>query len=443
MNYPSALPHTREFAVFVAGKSAEVLDAGPAAFVSPFGQLWPAGNPVPIRVELANPTPGSPAPFVRPARFGITARASEAGGWEFEVPAGAKVSVEFEGRRRLFLWLDGLTDQDHQPPAGPVRRFSAGRIYEADNLDVQDGETIVIERGAVLRGRLHVKNRQNITLCGAGIFDGSLYRREDGHMIPSIFFERCENVVVADLTMIRPSGWMLLLGACRGVSVRNLKQIGEVISSDGIDIVGSRDVHISGCFHCVNDDCVAVKALDLGSNNLTGVRADLRECPENILVEGGIHITGRCGNSMEIGHELAVDSVRDVTFRDIDILEVGGFGAAFAIHAYDRASVEEVTFEDIRVEHCYDKFIDLRISRSRYSQDATRGRIRGVHFRNIHWTRTPYNAGYTSSIIGGWDAAHRVEMVTLENVFLDGQRVTSPDDLEIYLRHADPVCVIG
>jgi hypothetical protein len=138
---------------------------------------------------------------------------------------------------------------------------------------------------------------------------------------------------------------------------------------------------------------------------------------------------------MEIGHELSVDFVRGITFRDIDVLHCHGSGAVFSMHNYDRALVSDVLFENIRIEHCYDKLIDLRISSSRFSTDEERGCIRGVILRNIEWNRTPFNRGYTISLIGGWDEDHVIEDVLIENFLIDGRPVQHLDELEICTRN--------
>ena len=247
--------------------------------------------------------------------------------------------------------------------------------------------------------------------------------------------ERCPGVLVEDLTFVRPAGWMLLLGACAGATVRNLKQIGEVMSSDGIDVVGSRDVLIEDCFLHNNDDCVVVKAFVVGAKNVNGVQVDGRENVENVLVRRCTFANWFGGNAMEIGHELSVERVKNVVFRDIDVLHVHGTGAVFSLHNFDRALVEDVLFEDIRIEHCYDKFIDFRISRSRFSTDDQRGRMRNITIRNVTWHQSRYCPGYTTSLVGGWDADHLVEDVTLENIVINGRPVRHLDELEIHTRH--------
>jgi hypothetical protein len=130
-----------------------------------------------------------------------------------------------------------------------------------------------------------------------------------------------------------------------------------------------------------------------------------------------------------------VDHVEDIVFSDLDVLHVHDKGAVFAIHCYDRAHVRGVVFENIRIEHCYDKLIDFRVSRSRYSSDERRGRISDVVLRDIDWTPTPFNAGYTVSLIGGWSGENPVERVSIKRFRINGNPVRSINELEIHTRH--------
>jgi hypothetical protein len=61
--------------------------------------------------------------------------------------------------------------------------------------------------------------------------------------------------------------------------------------------------------------------------------------------------------------------------------------------------------------------------------------VRGVTLRNIQWFRTPFNEGYTSSLIGGSDKAHVIEDVVIENFQINGKPVQNLDELDIFTRH--------
>ncbi|MGF1452406.1 MAG: hypothetical protein ACFB21_10080, partial [Opitutales bacterium] len=228
-----------------------------------------------------------------------------------------------------------------------------------------------------------------------------------------------------------------------GDRVRRLKLAGGVVRSLGFAGVGSSSVVIDDCFLSNNDDCVVIKAFEVGEKNLNQTHVDCREAVEDVSVRRCVFVNGPAGNAMEIGHELSVDHIRNVRFEDIDVVSVHGVGAVFSLHNNDRATVEGVVFENIRVEHCFDKFLDFRISRSRFSTDGERGRIRDVLLRNIYWNYLPFNEGYTISLIGGWSEDNRVENVRIENFYKNDEKITDVDFLEICTRYADQPVMIG
>jgi hypothetical protein len=437
--HPKALPRSTDFRVSINDRSIEVLATGVADFAP--CALGPADFPA--RIEITILRPAAPAELtVRPRAKNLTTTLS---GYNATLILARpeKLSLDFGwDTKPLYLFTQPPETSPPAPDTPGLVTFPAGQVTEIPNLTLEDHQTLYLPGGSVLKGRIHIKGKRGIRLCGHGIFDGSFYSKDAGEAVPSIILERCPNVLVEDIIMIRPQAWMLVLAACTGATVRNLKQIGEVISSDGIDVLGSSDVLIEDCFLHNNDDCVVVKAFHLGANNVAGTNVDARVNVQNVLVQHCTFANWTCGNAMEIGHELSVETVRGVTFRDIDVLHVHGTGAVFSIHNNDRALITDVLFEDIRIEHCYDKFIDFRISKSRFSTDAERGRIRGVTLRNITWHRSVYSTGYTVSLIGGWDAAHTIEDITLEHIIINGTPVRHLDELELHTRHCHDLRLI-
>jgi hypothetical protein len=141
----------------------------------------------------------------------------------------------------------------------------------------------------------------------------------------------------------------------------------------------------------------------------------------------------RAGNVMEIGYETQTERISGVTFRDIDVIGAHGEGGVFTIHNGDRARVENVRYEDIRVEHFYDKLIDFRIMPSRYSKDKTRGQVAGVHLKGIRTVEDRFNC---VSLIGGYGLENQVRDVVIEDFRVGDQRVVDADELHLFLKHA-------
>lgn len=432
--HPRSADYSTDLRVTADGVSIQILRTDAADFANFIYD--PTDGPVEIVVERQlGPIA---AAKVRPRRHAIRS-AIDGPALRFSLSQPLKLAIEIDGLRPLFLWANPPETDRPSPDDPNVLYYAAGQTYEVPELELQSGQTLYLEGGAVLKGSIRAKEAENIAIRGHGILDGSYYLRSRGESSRSILLDRCRNVDIRDIAMIRPSTWMVTLGCCRDVRVRNLKQIGEVVSSDGIDVVGSQDVTIEDCFLRNNDDCIVVKAFRFGRTDPNAAGPDFRQNPSNILAQNCTLLNDRAGNAMEIGHELSVDRVSDITFRDIDVLSVHGHGAVFSIHNYDRSTVENVLWEDIRIEHCYDRVIDIRIARSRFSSDEERGQIRNIVFRNIDWQRTPSNEGYTTSVIGGWDPDHQVQNVTLQNFRIDGQPISHLDALEIYTRHAENI----
>jgi hypothetical protein len=428
-SHPKSLARSEIFSMRVNDEAVEALHTGVADFA--ILALTPADFPA--RVEITVPHPVSEA-TLHPLAKNLSAT-TEGCTVHFTLDRPEKLSVEIPGHKAFYLFAQPPETHPPAPDAPGVVTFPAGQITELPLLTLEDGQTLYLPGGAVLKGQIHVKGKSGIRICGHGIFDGSYFSKDAGETIPSIIVERCPGVLVEDIVMVRPQFWMLVLAACQGATVRNLKQIGEVMSSDGIDVLGSSDVLIEDCFLHNNDDCVVIKAFNLGKKNLSGTFVNAKENVENVLVRHCTFANWHGGNAMEIGHELSVDLINNITFRDIDVLHVHRTGAVFSLHNNDHALISNVLFEDIRIEHCYDKLIDFRISKSRYSSDDERGSIRGVTLRRIRWQQSDYNEGYTISLIGGWDADHTIEDVTIEDFQINGTPVRHLDELEICTRH--------
>lgn len=429
--HPPALPRSDIFTLTINGTAVETLHTGVADYA--IAALDAADFPVRIEV-LVNRDIAAERVAIRPLSKDVAHRC-EGRAIRFTLHRAEKLSIDLShDAKPLYLFC---APPIPAPAPGPdVITLPAGRISEVPLLTLDDGQTLHLPGGSVFKGRIHIKGRKNVRIVGHGIIDGSCHTRGRGEKVPCVVLEDCAGVNVEGVTMVRPAGWMLVFAASQNIAVRDLRQIGEVVSSDGIDVVGSRDVLIEDCFLHNNDDCVVVKALDIGAKHLAGVpvirgRGDV----ENVTTRRCTLANWTAGNAMEIGHELSADRVCGITFSDIDVLHVHGHGAVFSLHNYGRALVENILYENIRIEHCYDKFIDMRVARSRYTQDPEPGRIRGVVLRDIHWHRADCNLGYTTSLIGGLDADHRVEDVVLENIRINGHLVHRLDELEIYTRH--------
>ena len=419
-DYPAVLPHSRGCSLRAHGVLIPSFELESTCFAQ-FG----ADGPFDLEIEFASPIRSA---AVRPGSLRFETEIHN-NTLTIHLTHPANLCVEIPGQKPIMVYIDDSRTPDPEN-SGEIIRFQAGHLYDVGELRIRSGQNIVIEAGAIVRGRLRADHATDIAITGRGILDGGFTFAAPLEREKHIQLEACQNVLVSGITMVRPASWMLALADCDHVEVRHLRQIGEVGCSDGIDIVGSRHVHIHDCFLKNNDDCIAVKAIAGGDYGFLHCEPVRDVC--DVVVE-------RCalweqnGNVMEIGFETRCNSIRDITFRDIDVMGGHGPGGIFTIHNGDRADIRNILYEDIRVEHLWDRMIDLRVMTSRYSKDAERGRIRDITFRRIRTIKDEFN---TITIIGGFDANHLVENVIFDDFQMDGRPMNSEDDLGMVTRRA-------
>jgi len=422
-SYPRISPQNENFKVKVNGKDIFVYNTSsePFAAFSGSGILH-----IEVETTQSNPNIG-----ISPKKLGIIP-IFDGNKISFDLPSGANVALVVESKPILFIYANKVAVNVPSPIDKGVYYFKAGQVYEVGELRLKDNETLYIEGGAVVRGCVRATSAKNVRIGGFGVLDGGYYSK--GGNRRTILFEDCQNSVIEDITMIEPTSWMIVLGISQNITVRNVKEIGTVGSTDGCDIVGSKKIRIENCIFRNGDDCIAIKSLDLRSHGSATI--DFSSDVEDVEITGCTFVAYIGGTALEIGHELRTSSIRNIRFINCDILGVHGYGGVFGIHNADHATVSDVLFENIRVEHYYNKLIDLKVIKSMWGKDPQRGQLRNVIFRNIDVTQSIYNSGYSMSLIGGYDATHTAENILFENFRLNGTKVTNADQLELYVKQA-------
>ena len=419
---PEAQPRSADFNIWVNGEKVDALHAEKADFGS-----FECSGPVDILVVVSVAVTGA---VVKPFSRAITP-AIDGHSLRFQLDGPQFLCVDIPGLKPLFIYANAPEEQKPFRDDPSVHFYAAGQIYSVGQLELKSGETLYLEAGAVLRGNVVCSGARDVKICGQGILDGSFYDFSKKQHVQSIVFHRCQNVEVRDIIMIEPSSWMLVLACSRDVHVHGLKQIGSCMSSDGIDICGSQHVLVENCCLRNDDDNIAIKSVTSSGHKIWEGNV------EDVVVRHCVFLNGQPGNAMEIGYELRAGHVRDILFEDIDVIYAHGEGAVFSIHNGDRAIVENVRWENIRVEHYWDKLIDFRVVVSRYNKDTHRGIIRNIHLKNIRVVHSPFNPGCSISLISGFSAEHPVQNVTFEDFYLNDKKVLGADDLELHTRNVE------
>jgi polygalacturonase len=275
-------------------------------------------------------------------------------------------------------------------------------------------------------------------------------------------------VRIEGLTILNSQTWTIVPVHSEDVTIERVKLVNWQFGSDGVDVVSSRHVRIADSFLRDNDDCVALKALPGGERpwDAPGPAPDVVD----VTVERSVLWNMAWGNALEIGFELRSAFVRDVVFRDVDVIHTAR-GAVLSIHNGDTATVRDVLFEDIRVEDARHKLVDVAIFLSQYSVDRPkdkaeiernylhgawdgvqkvapadraahapyRGHVRGVVFRNVRVVEGPF----PFSILSGYDDDHAVEDVVFEGLSYLGRPILSAEEGRFFVENARGVRFVG
>lgn len=408
---------------------------------------------------------------IRPLSAGIKP-IIENGKIRFTITEPGNYSIEINGKLNnpLFIFANPKEIKPSKDDAN-VLYFEAGKVHYPGVIQPKSGQHVFIEGGAYVVGAISAKGVENVKVSGYGIIDGSYNNKLSDQDMAAIFtvdngyksdgkyqrfieFIDSKNISIENLILNNSTSWQVVPINCDKVYISGLKLISDNPSDDGIDVVRSRDVHIRNCFVRVKDDCVAIKAhLDYPDHVIV----------DNVLVEDCVFWNAAWGNGLEIGFELHAAEVRNITFRNCDIIHVES-GAVFSIHNSDKAVVSNVLYEDIRVEDATQKLIDLGIFRSKFCTDGSsdeayleeyithdvwdnelripegkkaeyakyRGQIRNITFRNIQIVegRYPY------SLFIGYDNEHAIDGVVIENLQIGGKRITSADEFKLHSEFA-------
>ncbi len=380
----------------------------------------------------------------------------------FRLTKPGQFSIERNGEhgRPLYVFASPLEKNIPRPTDPGVRYFAPGKIYDVGTLTLKSNETVYIAGGAIVRGTIQATDAKNISIRGRGILDAS--QLNNGRLVR---LWRCQKIDIEGITILNSPGWTLVLLNCDDVVIRDIKQVCWRNGSDGIDLVGTSQVQIRDCFLRNNDDNIVVKSFSIDPKTFYSQPGPGRDVT-NILVERCVIWNMPWGNALEIGFELRCKTVNTITFRDCDLIHVDR-GAALSIHNGDEATVENITYDNIRVEDAPHKLIDLAVFWTQYSTDrpdddaertrqymqgawdgvlrvppgqeaahaGSRGKIRNITFRNIAVT----DGQFPYSILYGYDAAHRVENVRFENLTIHGKPIRSAKEGHFSVENATGV----
>jgi len=336
-----------------------------------------------------------------------------------------KISVEPDGRKGPLLLFANPLETDAPKEGDPNVVYFGPGVHKPEKIALGSGQTLYLAGGAFVKAEVLVQG-ENIRICGRGILDGSDWEWRKGPVGNLIAIRDSRNVEVTGITLRGSSHWTIVPVHSRNVTIRNVKLCNSrVQNDDGINPCNSQDVLITDCFIRSDDDCGALKGLDLG-----GADSNV----ERITVENSILWCDRARIFL-LGHESRAAFMRNVTLRNLDIIHFTM--TPFLLEPGEDMRMEDILVEDIRLHgEGQREFIRLRPVVNQYMRKQVPGFIRNVRFRNVTLEGLP--GDYLVQIQGA-DAEHDVHGVAFENVAILGSKLTKESSQLRMGEHASEV----
>lgn len=377
---------------------------------------------VEVRVVSAKPVESV---RVRPLSYGIT---PEVKGDTicFTLDRARNLSVEVNGDifHNLHLFANPL--DSHRPTDKEIKKalknkkgnllyFGPGvHKFPGDTLRVASGTTVYVDGGAWVQATIIAEGVENVRVYGRG----TVRPKGRGY---GVEIKHSRNVEADGIVLSQ-----IPAGASDGVKITNVKSMTHYGWGDGMNVFASSNVHYDGVFCRNSDDCNTVYATRKGY--VGGCKNILME--NSTLWADVAHpiMIGLHGAATEIGVDAPSDTIQNLTYRNLDILDQmelqKDYQGVFAISCGDNNIVRDVTFDNIRVEdfRC-GQLVNVRIFMNEKYCKAPGKSVDNVLFKDV--TYTGKNA--STSIICGYDNDRQVAGLTFENLTVNGVKIT--DDM--------------
>jgi polygalacturonase len=339
--------------------------------------------------------------------------ANAAGGGTVYFPAGDYLSVTIHLKNNVALYIEqGATII----AATPVEGVQYDVPEKADNDLYQDYGHSHFQNSLIVGENLH-----DISITGPGrIWGKGLIRSESktGNNPPgpgnkTLALKLCRNVILKDFTIAHGGWFCFLLTAVDNATIDNIKMD---TNRDGIDLISSKNVHISNCsINSPVDDAIVLKS-DFSLNyprdleNVTITNCQVSGYQEGTFLDG-TYI--KWSNSSPTGR-IKLGTESNGGFKNIAITNcVFDNSRGLALETVDGAALEDIVISNITMRDVGNAPIFIRLgARMRGPKDFRYSTLRRVMISNVIAYGVTGNQGAIISGIPG----HDIEDVTLSNI---------------------------
>ena len=207
---------------------------------------------------------------------------------------------------------------------------------------------------------------------------------QDGLRPQLVNFNKCEGILLEDVTLLRSPFWVIHPLHSTDITVRRVKMINDGPNGDGCDPECCDRVLIEDCFFNTGDDCIAIKSgrnRDGRERNMPSQNIIIRNC-EMKNGHGGVvigsEISGGCKNVY--AHDCVMDSPELERVLRIKTNSCRG------------GIIENINMKDVKVGVCKESVLKINLDYE-HNEICCRGNyptVRNVYMENVTSEKSKY-----------------------------------------------------
>ena len=211
-----------------------------------------------------------------------------------------------------------------------------------------------------------------------------IFGPEDGLRPQLVSFNKCEGILLEDVTLLRSPFWVIHPLHSTDITVRRVKMINDGPNGDGCDPECCDRVLIEDCFFNTGDDCIAIKSgrnRDGRERNMPSKNIIIRNC-EMKNGHGGVvvgsEISGGCQNVY--AHDCVMDSPELERVLRIKTNSCRG------------GIIENINMRNIKVGVCKESVLKINLDYE-HNEICCRGNyptVRNVYMENVTSEKSQY-----------------------------------------------------
>ncbi|MBR1394031.1 MAG: glycoside hydrolase family 88 protein [Prevotella sp.] len=232
---------------------------------------------------------------------------------------------------------------------------------------------------------------------------------KDGLRPQLVSFNKCERILIEDVTLLRSPFWVIHPLHSTDITVRRVKMINDGPNGDGCDPECCDRVLIEDCFFNTGDDCIAIKSgrnRDGRERNMPSKNIIIRNC-EMKNGHGGVvvgsEISGGCQNVY--AHDCVMDS------PNLDrVLRIKTNSCRGGI-------IENINMRNIKVGQCAEAVVKINLDYE-HNEICCRGynpTVRNVNVENVTCNKSKFGV-----LIVALDTVCNVYDVNIKNCQFNG-----------------------